>query len=225
MKLDVYDPAMCCSTGVCGPSVDPSLATFAADLDWLGAQGVQVRRINLGQEPGEFATNDTVRALLEKDGEDALPAIFVEGEFRASGRFPLRDELADWAGVSEPVVSDQLIAEISAIGAAIGSNCEPCFKFHYGEARKLGLTNADLTVAVKTAQAVKDVPAAKVLETAARLLHVEPVALGAAAHAKQAMTQDAQGDTGASCCGDEAAAELNTDTLEESAAPSSGCCS
>jgi hypothetical protein len=33
--LCVFDPAMCCSTGVCGPSVDPELARFAADLDWL----------------------------------------------------------------------------------------------------------------------------------------------------------------------------------------------
>jgi hypothetical protein len=34
-KLEVYDPAMCCSTGVCGPEVDPALVTFAADLKWV----------------------------------------------------------------------------------------------------------------------------------------------------------------------------------------------
>jgi hypothetical protein len=31
MRLDVFDPAMCCSTGVCGPEVDPQLVQFAAD--------------------------------------------------------------------------------------------------------------------------------------------------------------------------------------------------
>ncbi|MEX2621006.1 MAG: arsenic metallochaperone ArsD family protein, partial [Egibacteraceae bacterium] len=55
VTVEVFDPAMCCSTGVCGPSVDPALARFASDLDWLGEQGAQVRRYNLGQEPGAFA--------------------------------------------------------------------------------------------------------------------------------------------------------------------------
>ena len=54
MRLEVFDPAMCCSTGVCGPSPNPALAPFAADLDWVAAQGVGVRRYNLGQEPGAF---------------------------------------------------------------------------------------------------------------------------------------------------------------------------
>ena len=40
--IRVFDPAMCCSTGVCGPSVDPDLARFAADVDWLQKQGVTV---------------------------------------------------------------------------------------------------------------------------------------------------------------------------------------
>jgi hypothetical protein len=47
MKIQIFDPAMCCSTGVCGPSVDPELVRFAADLDWLARQGVEVERYNL----------------------------------------------------------------------------------------------------------------------------------------------------------------------------------
>jgi hypothetical protein len=39
-RLDIYDPAMCCSTGVCGPQVDPVLVRFAADVKWLQDQGV-----------------------------------------------------------------------------------------------------------------------------------------------------------------------------------------
>jgi len=33
MKIQVLDPPRCCSTGVCGPNVDPELVRFAADLD------------------------------------------------------------------------------------------------------------------------------------------------------------------------------------------------
>jgi arsenite methyltransferase len=52
--LQVFDPPMCCSSGVCGPSVDPRLPRFAADLDWLRNQGVQVERFNLAHQPQAF---------------------------------------------------------------------------------------------------------------------------------------------------------------------------
>lgn len=32
VKLQVFDPAMCCSTGVCGPSVDPAPAAGTSSL-------------------------------------------------------------------------------------------------------------------------------------------------------------------------------------------------
>src|SRR5690606_31175046 len=51
----VFDPAMCCSTGICGPSVDAELVRFAADLDWLKTQGISVERFNLSQQPAAFA--------------------------------------------------------------------------------------------------------------------------------------------------------------------------
>lgn len=63
--------------GVCGPEVDPRLAQFASDLDWLTGHGVDVRRINLAQEPSAFAENPEVKALLERSGDEDLPAIVV----------------------------------------------------------------------------------------------------------------------------------------------------
>lgn len=42
--IRIFDPATCCSTGVCGPSVDPRIVRFAADLDWLRTQGVSIDR-------------------------------------------------------------------------------------------------------------------------------------------------------------------------------------
>ena len=100
-QITVYDPAMCCSTGVCGPRVDQHIVDFAADLDWLKAQGTQVRRINLGQEPAEFVANPEIKALLEAGGEASLPAILRDGALVSQGRYPARDELADWAGVAD----------------------------------------------------------------------------------------------------------------------------
>jgi hypothetical protein len=62
ITIQVFDPAMCCSTGVCGPSVDPALPKFAADLEWLKSKGVQVERYNLAQDVGAFTGNLVVKA-------------------------------------------------------------------------------------------------------------------------------------------------------------------
>jgi AhpD family alkylhydroperoxidase len=51
------------------------------------------------------------------------------------------------------------VAELVAIGAAIGANCEPCFKHHYNEARKLGVSRKDMAQAVELADRVKRAPA------------------------------------------------------------------
>ena len=98
-RLTVYDPAMCCSTGVCGPEVDPKLAQFSGNLDWLKSQGIEVRRFNLAQEPKSFIENPAIKAILERSGGDELPAIVVDDKVVSSGRYPGRDELAALAGL------------------------------------------------------------------------------------------------------------------------------
>ncbi|MCB9873597.1 MAG: arsenite efflux transporter metallochaperone ArsD, partial [Planctomycetaceae bacterium] len=76
-KIEIYDKPMCCSTGICGPEVDPILPRFAADLDWLKTQGHQVERSNLAQQPAAFAGNASVREVLAAEGVDSLPLIVV----------------------------------------------------------------------------------------------------------------------------------------------------
>ncbi|MGE8357436.1 MAG: arsenite efflux transporter metallochaperone ArsD [Microvirgula sp.] len=101
MKVVIYDPAMCCSTGVCGPEVDQTLVQVSADLDWLGKQpGIEVRRFNLAQQPMAFVDNATVKGFLERSGQEALPLILLDGEVVLAGRYPRRAELARWAGIS-----------------------------------------------------------------------------------------------------------------------------
>jgi len=98
--LTVYDPAMCCSTGICGADVDQRLVNFAADLDWLKSESIEVKRINISNEPMEFATNPKIKAVLDSDGVDGLPVILINDEVRSQGRFPDRAELAGWADVA-----------------------------------------------------------------------------------------------------------------------------
>jgi len=173
MKMSVYDPAMCCSTGVCGPAVDPKLPRFAADLEWLGTQGITVERFNLAQQPAAFAQNPVVKEMLSKQGNDCLPLILVDGAVVSTGSYPSRERLAAFVNLSYasvPGIFTDAVSELVAIGAAIASNCEPCFRFHYDKARKLGVSKEDMALAVAIAQGVKETPAKSILDLADRYL-------------------------------------------------------
>ncbi|MFN3712799.1 MAG: arsenite efflux transporter metallochaperone ArsD [Alcanivoracaceae bacterium] len=104
-NIEVYDPALCCSTGVCGVDVDQTLVSFSADVDWARQNGATIERFNLAQQPKAFADNPLVKALLEKSGQNGLPLILVDGKQALAGRYPDRDELAAWMGVSAKVAS------------------------------------------------------------------------------------------------------------------------
>ena len=106
--IQVYDPPMCCSTGICGTDIDPDLVNFAAMLSQLGAHGIRIERYNLGQQPMAFVQNPAVKALLDKEGPEALPLIFWDGEVHLKGRYPTKDERPAWFRVAldkEEVVS------------------------------------------------------------------------------------------------------------------------
>ena len=119
-SVTVYDPPICCSTGVCGPKIDPRLAQFAGDLDWLKSRGVEVRRFNLAQEPGRFVENAAIKALLDRSGGDELPAILVGDELVASARYPSRDELAAMVGLADRMLGAEApkAAKSSCCGGA-----------------------------------------------------------------------------------------------------------
>ncbi len=92
--VQVYDKPMCCSTGVCGPEVDPVLPQFASDLDWLKAQGHNVERYNLAQQPQAFIENKTIHQVLSTEGTESLPVIVIDGEIVSRKVYPTRDVLS-----------------------------------------------------------------------------------------------------------------------------------
>lgn len=97
--VQVFDPAMCCSTGVCGPSVDPTLPRFAADLEWIKSKGVQVERFNLAHDLAAFSANSKVKHAINSHGTKSLPMILINGEVKASGGYPSRSDFAQFACV------------------------------------------------------------------------------------------------------------------------------
>ena len=117
-KIEVFDPALCCSTGVCGADVDQALVSFSADAAWAKLNGAQIERFNLAQQPMAFAENAVVKGFLERSGEAALPLVLVNGAVALAGRYPNRAELAGWTGIL------QTVDETKAAGNCCpGSNC------------------------------------------------------------------------------------------------------
>lgn len=118
-SIQIYDPAMCCNTGVCGTDVDQKLVDFAAEVEWAKQQGAQIQRFNLAQQPMDFANNQVVRNFLERSGAEALPLVLVDGEVAMAGRYPNRTELSRWIGLNKPVIEIQPAAS----SCCSGSNC------------------------------------------------------------------------------------------------------
>ena len=98
-KIEIYDPPMCCPTGVCGPNVDSKLVQFAADLEWLKSKGVKVERYNLAQQPDKFANCKLVTDAMAFAGDLCLPLILANGEIVSRNVYPERADLAKLAGV------------------------------------------------------------------------------------------------------------------------------
>lgn len=136
VTVQVFDPAMCCSTGICGPSVDSQLIRFAADLEWLGESGVSVERFNLAQQPKAFAESAAAKEALEAKGEAALPLIIVDGGVKSSGVYPSREELAEWTHVAAGPVGAPSAVTNNAVPKASSEGCCGGSKTPSGDTKK-----------------------------------------------------------------------------------------
>ncbi|HEX4912541.1 MAG TPA: arsenite efflux transporter metallochaperone ArsD [Vicinamibacterales bacterium] len=122
--IEVFDPPMCCSSGVCGLTVDPLLAAFAADVEWLSAQGVTVARHNLSQDPQPFVSNARVLDLMQREGNECLPIVLVDGQVISQRAYPRREELARAAGLIAGASPAKRRIRLSADGGCTpGSDC------------------------------------------------------------------------------------------------------
>lgn len=154
MTLEVYDPAMCCSTGVCGPDVDDALVNFANEVKWLKSQGVDVQRYNLGQEPEAFKSNPEVITRLQKEGSDILPIITVNGSIVSEGGYPSREQVVHWLGISvsedaNPSNEKQQVLRTLKQSVIQGDLDQMRDRFQFGE--QLGISKQELVNTIQDA--------------------------------------------------------------------------
>jgi SAM-dependent methyltransferase len=117
-RVELYEPAMCCQSGVCGPSVDQQLIDIREDLRWAEAQGASVARHNLSSDPDAFVANPKVTGLMAAFGESALPVLVVDGDIVIHGHYPSRAELA---GLLAPVF-ELVVGQPRGGGCGCGPN-------------------------------------------------------------------------------------------------------
>lgn len=98
-NMEIYDPAMCCSTGVCGPSVNPELIRIASVIENLKKAGIEVKRHNLSSAPQDFVSNTIVNQKLNSKGASVLPITVVDGKIVKEAGYPTNEEFANWLGV------------------------------------------------------------------------------------------------------------------------------
>ncbi len=108
-KMKIFEPAMCCSTGLCGVGVDPELLRISTVLDTLKKNGVSVDRFNLNNAPGEFIKNQAVNAYINAKGSEGLPAIMVDGELVITGRYPTNEEFTKLLGLPDDLLKKQKV--------------------------------------------------------------------------------------------------------------------
>ncbi len=118
--IEVFEPAMCCSTGVCGPDVPQELVTFSADVDWVRSSGAEVQRYNLASTPAAFTARQAVLDFMKVSGSAGLPLVLVDDVVAMAGRYPDRTELGRWVGKPVPAGAVRLLPLAGAGGSCCG---------------------------------------------------------------------------------------------------------
>ena len=113
--MKIFEPAMCCPTGLCGVIVDPELLRVSTVLNTLKQNGVEVQRFNLTSAPTEFVKNKAVAEYLQKFGPEKLPVVLVDDIIVIAGRYPTNEEFTSWL---------ELPADL--LGVSCRGNDTPC---------------------------------------------------------------------------------------------------
>lgn len=123
-KMQIFEPAMCCSTGLCGVSVDPELLRISTVLNTLAKNNIVVDRFNLNSAPMEFVSNKVINDFINKGGVDELPVVTLDGKIIITGRYPTNEEfitLLDLPVTMLPEAKKAVKVTVKKVG---GCNCK-----------------------------------------------------------------------------------------------------
>lgn len=107
LKLDtrkeiiIYDPVLCCPTGICGVNVDPELIRMAIVIENLKKKGIVVQRFNLRDHPQIYVDNKVINDCLTNEGADVLPIVTLDDKIVLKKQYPSNKQLSEWLNIKE----------------------------------------------------------------------------------------------------------------------------
>lgn len=122
-KMIIFDPAMCCSTGVCGPGVDPELLRVSTLVNNLKSNGIVVERHNLSSNPQVFVDNKVINEILNTKGVEVLPVILVDGEVVKTKEYPTNEEFCSLLGIPENYLKAKIQLKPKSGGCGCKDGC------------------------------------------------------------------------------------------------------
>lgn len=106
-KLQIYEPAMCCNTGISGVGVDTELIRISAVLKSLMKHDIKVDRFDLSHQPQAFIDNVQINQMILNEGMDHLPAATLDGKIVVKGRYPTNEEFCQFLEIPSEYLGEQ----------------------------------------------------------------------------------------------------------------------
>ena len=120
-KMIIFDPAMCCSTGVCGPAVNPNLLRVSTVINRLKNKGIVVERYNLTANPQAFVDNSIINQMLNSDGVEILPVTILDGKVVKTKFYPTNEEFSKMLNIPMEYLKTKI--QIKTKGYGCGDGC------------------------------------------------------------------------------------------------------
>ena len=111
-RMIIFEPAMCCPTGICGVGIDPELLRITNVFGNLQSNGISIGRYNLTSAPQLFIKNQEINKMLNEKGVACLPITTIDGEIVKSGEYPKHDEILALLNLSREMIEDVKLKSI-----------------------------------------------------------------------------------------------------------------
>lgn len=98
-NIEIFEPAMCCESGLCGVNIDPELMRVATAINTLKKKGASISRYNFTSSPRMFVMNKVINKYVNENGTKSLPVIMVNGEIVKIEKYPTNEEFENWCGI------------------------------------------------------------------------------------------------------------------------------
>lgn len=124
--IQIYEPAMCCDTGLCGVGIDPELMRMSTVLDNLKKNGIIVNRYNLSSAPQQFINNKEVNRLLNEKGPEILPITMIDDKVELTGKYPTNGEIIMLLNISPDFLDSPKKSDDKCCGGSKNKNGGCC---------------------------------------------------------------------------------------------------